>query len=86
MRGLMRIIVSRAEERKRRINKVKIGVFIGYLSACALVYLFIWRPYVKKLEVAIIRTKSMVTIIPFEIIRQVADIQKYILDNVIFAN
>lgn len=86
MRSLKTMILNRSASKKNYFNSIKIGMFISYILICVLAYLFIWSPYVRRLDIEVIRTKSMVSIIPFEIIRQVADIQKYILDNIIFAN
>ena len=86
MENVVNAIMSIVNERNSMLNTIKIGVFIGYILLCALGYIIIWSPYIKRLNLELIRTKSMVSIIPFEIIRQISDIQKYVLDNVIFAN
>ena len=78
-------IMSIVNDRNSMLQSIKVGLFIGYILLCAIIYILIWNPYVKNLNLELIRTKSMVSIIPFEIIRQVSDIQKFILDNVIFA-
>ncbi len=86
MVNIVNSIMDTVEEKNTVLGNIKVGVFIGYIMLCVVVYILIWSPYIKRLNVELIRTKSMVSIIPFEIIRQVADIQKYVLDNVIFAN
>jgi len=86
MNSIINDIMTTVNDKNSMLSNIKIGVFIGYLLFCALGYILLLNPYVKRLNLEIIRTKSMVSIIPFEIIRQVSDIQKYVLDNVIFAN
>ena len=84
--NIVKSIMGTVDQRNAMLNNIKVGAFIGYILLCAVAYIIFWNPYIKKLNLELIRTKSMVSIIPFEIIRQVSDIQKYVLDNVIFAN
>ena len=86
MVNIVNSVMATVNRQNSILSNIKVGGFIGFMMLCALAYIFFWNPYVKKLNVELIRTKSMVSIIPFEIIRQVSDIQKYVLDNVIFAN
>ncbi len=78
--------MSTVNTQSRMITDIKVGCFIGFIILCALMYVMFWSPHVKAMNTEVIRTKAMVSIIPFDIIRQVAEIQKFILDNVIFAN
>ncbi len=86
LQNIVNSIMDIVSQKNSMLNNIKVGVFIGYILLCAVGYIIIWHPYIKRLNLELIRTKSMVSIIPFEIIRQVSDIQKYVLDNVIFAN
>ena len=86
MKSLTINILDVINNKKSNFVSIKLIFFISYLIACIFAVLFIWRPYIRNLDIEVIRTKSMISIIPFDIIRQVSDIQKYILDNIIFAN
>ena len=79
-------IMATVSDRNVGLENGMVGSFIGYIFLCALIYIFVWNPYVKRLNLELLRTKSMICIIPFNIIQQVAKIQKFVLDNVLFAN
>ena len=50
--------------------------FIGYLFLTILTYIFILNIYANRLSNEYIQTKRMLTIIPFEVIKDLSDFQK----------
>lgn len=79
-------IIKTVDSQNSLIANIKIIAFIVYMIVCILLYLSVWTPYINKLNVELMRTKSMVSIIPFEIIQQLSDVHKFILDHVLFGN
>ena len=53
-----------------RIDR-RLAVFIFFVIALVIGYLAIWTPFVNRLNKEIWRTKSMLTIIPIEVILKI---------------
>ncbi len=60
--------------------------FICFLIALFIGYFFVWTPFVNKLNKDIWRTKSMLTIIPIEVILKIPRIQQFLHSQSYFTN
>jgi len=54
------------------------AAFIIFIIALAVAYLILWTPFVNRLNREIWRTKSMLTIIPIEVIMKIPRIQEFL--------
>jgi len=64
----------------------RMAAFIVFIIALILAYLILWTPFVNKLNKEIWRTKSMLTIIPIEVILKIPRIQEFLHSQSFFSN
>lgn len=80
--------VLREEENSDYVTKIdtRIAGFIVFLIVISLFYLIIWMPYVNNLNAQIWRTKSMLTIIPLDVIVKMPKIQEFLNSQNFFSS
>lgn len=60
------------------IINTRMAAFIIFIIALGVAYLILWTPFVNNLNREIWRTKSMLTIIPIEVILKIPRIQEFL--------
>lgn len=67
-RHLERLFLAQAQSDYDDIISTRLGAFVGYILGIIIAYLVLWIPFVGNLNKQIWRTKSMLTIIPIDVI------------------
>ena len=62
------------------------AAFIIFIIALIIAYLVLWIPFINKLNREIWKTKSMLTIIPIDVIIKIPRIQEFINSQSFFQN
>jgi len=83
-RSLLSTFVGSVNDQYFRTSDTRMAAFIGFMVAICLSYLVLWTPFVNKLSKEIWKTKSLLTIIPIEVILKISSIQEFLNNDLTF--
>lgn len=77
-RSFVNVLKTSTNGEFQGIIDTRMAAFIIFIIALAVAYLILWTPFVNRLNREIWRTKSMLTIIPIEVIMKIPRIQEFL--------